>query len=74
MKSISISILGKSYKISLDDEFHGVLSNMILRDLGSFNINDIKTLLNAYIKRCNEIHNQEKEISDIHANIEEKTK
>ena len=74
MKDLSITILGKSYKVSLDDGFKEFLQRNIQQDLGSNTVNDTKILLNAYIKRCHELYVQDKEIKDIHSNLEQNTK
>ena len=70
MKKTTISILGKTYNVSLEDDFSEFLKQNLKQDFGGSGISDMKLLLNAYIKKCYKIYEQTGELRYIEENID----
>ncbi len=62
MKKLTIAIASKDYTISLDDEFAKYFEKDLAKFLNENNTIGIKSLLTAYVQKCFESYNQNKQI------------
>lgn len=69
MKKVTLSIAGKSYDISIEDEFASVFEKEIEETFKNHGKSDIKTLLRAYVKKSYENYLLEKKIEKIEHKI-----
>lgn len=72
MKKVTITIDGKKYDISLENEFADKIEKDILKDFSSTSSADTKALLSAYLKKCFEYYTLLENIQDIYEKIKKK--
>jgi len=64
-EKFNINIVNRKFEIDVDEEFAPFLKSRISEDFNTEANNDIKTLLQAYIKRNHELFMQEQKVESI---------
>ena len=64
-KKLSIHIVNRKFEVDVDEEFAPFLRSQISKDFNVDGNNDIKTLLQAYVKKNHELFLREQEIENI---------
>jgi len=64
-KKIALYIGGRKFDVDVDDEFAPFLEAQMEKDFNIDGNNDLKILLQAYIRKNHELYMQEKKIEDI---------
>jgi hypothetical protein len=73
-KKIGLYIGGRRFDADVDDEFGQYLENNMTKDFNIEGNNDLKTLVQAYVRKNHELYMQEKEIAKILKKLDEKDK
>jgi hypothetical protein len=64
-KKIGLHISGRHFDIDVDDEFVIFFENKMAQDFNVEGNNDLKVVLQAYLRKCHEIYIQEQKIKEI---------
>lgn len=64
-KKIGLYIGGRKFDVDVDDDFAPFLETQMAKDFKVDGNNDLKTLLQAYIRKNHELYTQEAKIEDI---------
>lgn len=64
-KKISLQFGGRRFDVDVDDTFARFLQQQIADDFNTEGNNDIKLLLQAYIRKTHELYSAEKQIEEI---------
>ena len=64
-KKIGLYIGGRKFDVDVDDSFAPFLENQMAKDFNVDGNNDLKVLLQAYIRKNHELYMQEGKIEDI---------
>lgn len=64
-KKIGLYIGGRRFDVDVDDEFAKFLQAQIAKDFKSDGNNDLKTLLQAYVRKNHELYTQNQKIDKI---------
>ncbi|MBT5934993.1 hypothetical protein [Sulfurimonas sp.] len=64
-KKIGLYIGGIRFDVDIENDFAIFLEKNMLKDFNIEGNNDIKTLLQAYVKKNHELYSQEKKIQEI---------
>ena len=64
-QKIGLFIGGRRFDVDLEDEFASYLRIQIAEDFNVDGNNDIKTLLQAYVRKNYELYKQDKKMSEI---------
>jgi len=64
-KKIALYIGGRKFDVDVDDNFAPFLELQMAKDFKIDGNNDLKVLLQAYIRKSHELYLQENKISDI---------
>jgi hypothetical protein len=64
-KKISLFIGGRNFDVDVNDEFEPFLKHKIAQDFSLNENNDLKVLVQAYVKKNHEIYLQEQQIKEI---------
>ena len=64
-KKISLFIGGRNFDVDVNDEFAPFLKHKIAQDFSLNENNDLKVLVQAYVKKNHEIYLQEQQIKKI---------
>ena len=70
-KKISLHIVNRKFDVDVDEKFAPFLESQILKDFNTEGNNDIKALLQAYVKRSHELFMQERKIESILKKLED---
>ncbi|OQX60389.1 MAG: hypothetical protein B5M52_00240 [Helicobacteraceae bacterium 4484_230] len=62
-KKISLTVNGSRFDIDLEDDFADYLNTQLKKDFSLDSNNELKKLLQAYVRRSHELFEQEKKIS-----------
>ncbi len=62
-KKISLTVNGSRFDIDLEDDFADYLNIKLKKDFSLESNNELKKLLQAYVRRSHELFEQEKKIS-----------
>jgi len=71
-KKISLYIGGRKFDVDVDDKFAIYLEKQMERDFNIDGNNDVKTLLQAYVRKTHELYKQNQQIDDILQKMEKK--
>lgn len=64
-KKIGLNIGGRRFDVDVEDEFAVYLEQQMSKDFNIEGNNDLKLLLQAYVRRTHEFYLQEQEIEEI---------
>ena len=64
-KKISLHIGGRKFDVDVDEKFAPFLEHQMARDFNVDGNNDLKVLLQAYVRKSHELYAQEQEIDKI---------
>jgi len=68
---VSLTINAKRYDIDVEDEFAQFLTSMMKEDFHFEGNNDLKVLLQAYVRRCFTSYEQDKQIEALINRLQE---
>ena len=69
-KKISLNIGGTNFDLNVDEQFSVYIEHQIAKDFKIDGNNDLKTLLQAYVRKTYELYTQEQKIDEILKKIE----
>ena len=69
-KKISFMIDGKKFDLNIDEDFAPFLQKQMVLDLNFDGNNEIKKVLEAYIRKTYELYQKEKKIAEILKNFD----
>lgn len=64
-KKISLHIGGRKFDVDVDDKFAPFLEEQMAKDFNVDGNNDLKVLLQAYVRKSHELYTQEQEVEKI---------
>jgi hypothetical protein len=64
-QKIGLYISGRRFDVDVDDEFAEYLNSQIAKDFNIEGNNDIKVLLQAYVRKNYDLYTQDKKMKDI---------
>lgn len=64
-KKISLHIGGRKFDVDVDESFASFLEEQMAKDFNVDGNNDLKILLQAYVRKSHELYTQEQEIDKI---------
>lgn len=64
-QKIGLYISGRRFDVDVDDEFASYLNEQLEKDFNIEGNNDVKVLLQAYIRKNYELYLQDKQMKDI---------
>jgi len=64
-KKISLHIGGRKFDVDVDEKFAPFLESQMSKDFNVDGNNDLKILLQAYVRKSHELYTQEQEIDKI---------
>lgn len=64
-KKISLTIGGKRFDLNIDDKFALFLHQQMALDLNVDGNNDVKKVLEAYVRKTYELYTKEQKVEDI---------
>ena len=64
-KKISLHIGGRKFDVDVDEKFAPFLEHQMAKDFNIDGNNDLKVLLQAYVRKSHELYAQEQEIDKI---------
>ena len=64
-KKISLTVNGSRFDIDLEDDFADYLNAKLKRDFSMDSNNELKKLLQAYVRRSHDLFEQEKKASEM---------
>lgn len=70
-KKIGLHIGGRRFDVDVEDEFSEFLKMKMAEDFNIEGNNDLKVLLQAYVRKNHELYIQEEKIKEITRNIED---
>jgi hypothetical protein len=69
-KKIGLHIGGRRFDVDVEDEFAKFLTHKMSKDFNIEGNNDLKVLLQAYVRKTHDLYMQEKKIEEILSKIE----
>ncbi len=69
-KKLGLNIGGRRFDVDVEDEFASFLEHEMSKDFNIDGNNDLKTLLQAYVRKSHELFVQEKKMQEIVKKIE----
>lgn len=69
-KKISLRIGGRNFDLDVDEQFASFMEHQMMKDFNVDGNNDLKVLLQAYMRKSYELHTQEQKIKEIMRKIE----
>lgn len=69
-KKIGLHIGGRRFDVDVDDEFAIYLESQMSEDFNVEGNNDLKVLLQAYVRKTHELYKQDQKINEIIKKIE----
>jgi len=69
-KKIGLHIGGRRFDVDVDDEFADFLERNMSKDFNIEGNNDLKLLLQAYVRKNHELYVQEKKVAEIMKKME----
>ncbi|HIP14670.1 MAG TPA: hypothetical protein EYG74_04205 [Sulfurimonas autotrophica] len=70
-KKIGLHIGGRRFDVDVEDKFADFLQKQMIKDFNMEGNNDIKTLLQAYVRKNHDLYMQNEKIEDMLAKMEE---
>jgi len=70
-KKIGLHIGGRRFDVDVEDKFANFLQKQMIKDFNMEGNNDIKILLQAYVRKNHDLYMQNQKIEDILAKMEE---
>ncbi len=70
-KKIGLNIGGRNFDVEVDEKFAQYLEHQMLKDFNVEGKNDLKVLLQAYIRKTHELYSQEQKVNEIIKKVEE---
>ncbi len=70
-KKIGLHIGGRRFDVDVEDKFANFLQKQMLEDFNLEGNNDIKTLLQAYVRKSHNLYAQNQKVEEILKKIEE---
>lgn len=70
-KKIGLHIGGRRFDVDVDDDFAKFLTQQMSKDFNVEGNNDLKALLQAYVRKAHDLYIQEKKIAEILNKLEE---
>lgn len=70
-KKIGLHIGGRRFDVDVEEDFAKFLTQKMSQDFNIEGNNDLKVLLQAYVRKTHELYVQEKKIEEILGKIEE---
>lgn len=70
-KKIGLHIGGRRFDVDVEDKFADFLQKQMIKDFNMEGNNDIKTLLQAYVRKNHDLYMQNEKIEDMLAKLEE---
>jgi len=70
MSKISLHIGGRNFDVDVDEEFAPFIKHHMAKDFNVEGNNDLKVLVQAYVRKSYELYIQDKKINEIVKNIE----
>jgi len=70
-KRIGLHIGGRRFDVDVEDEFARFLSKQMAEDFNIDGNNDIKVILQAYVRKSHELYIQEQKIKEITNNLDD---
>jgi len=71
-KKIGLHISGRRFDVDVEEQFARFLEEEMAKDFNTEGNNDIKVLLQGYVRKTYEIYKQKEKIEEITQNIEAK--
>lgn len=71
MSKISLHIGGRNFDVEVDNDFAPYIQHNMAKDFNIDGNNDLKALVQAYVRRSYELYMQDKKITEIVKKIEE---
>ena len=72
MSRISLHMGGRNFDVEVDDDFAPFIKHNMAKDFNVGGNNDLKALVQAYVRRSYELYTQDKKINEILKSIEGK--
>jgi len=69
-KKIGLHIGGRRFDVDVEDDFAKFLTHQMSNDFNTEGNNDLKVLLQAYVRKTHELYTQEREIKELLKKIE----
>ncbi|WP_457745823.1 hypothetical protein [Sulfurimonas sp.] len=70
-KKIGLKIRGTRFEVDVEEQFADFLELQMIKDFSIDGNNDVKTLLQAYVRKSHELFEQNKKIDEILKKLEE---
>ena len=70
-KKIGLNIGGRNFDVDVDEKFAQYLEHQMAKDFNVEGKNDLKVLLQAYIRKTHELYSQEQKVNEIIKKVEE---
>ena len=70
-KKIGLHLGGRRFDVDVEDKFANFLQKQMIKDFNMEGNNDIKILLQAYVRKNHDLYMQNQKIEDILAKMEE---
>jgi hypothetical protein len=70
-KKIGLHIGGRKFDVDVDENFAPFLENTMAKDFNIDGNNDLKIILQAYVRKTHELYMQEKKMSEIIRKMED---
>ena len=64
-QKIGLYISGRIFNVDVDDEFASYLTEQMQKDFNTEGNNDVKVLLEAYVRKNYELYTQDKKMKEI---------
>jgi len=69
-KKIGLNIGGRKFDVDVDDKFAQYLEHQMAKDFNVEGNNDLKVLLQAYVRKTHELYSQEQKVNEIIKKVE----
>jgi hypothetical protein len=69
-KKIGLHIGGRRFDVDVDDKFAGFLEHQMSKDFNMEGNNDLKILLQAYVRKNHELYIQDQEMKELLKKLE----
>ncbi len=64
-KKIGLNISGRRFDVDVEDEFANFLQQQMVKDFNVDGNNNVKVLLQAYVRKSHELFEQERKVKEI---------
>lgn len=69
-KKIGLHIGGRRFDVDVDDKFANFLEHQMMKDFNMEGNNDLKLLLQAYVRKNHELYTQDQEMKELLKKLE----